>query len=109
MGQMTLDVARSIVFVRLSGEGVLSDQAQIDAYAGPMAQPGVNPEAKLTDLNNDLAANPHTLTNRVAKLEQEVAALQAAPAPAPDDDSALVGRVTVLEGKLNNVKQALEL
>ena len=98
MGQMTLDVARSIVFVRLSGEGLLQSQAQVDAYAGPMAQPGVNPEAKLTDLNNDINANPSSLTNRVKKLEA------AAGTPPPDDDSTLDARVTALETFRANVK-----
>lgn len=103
---MNLDIARSLVFVRLSGEGLLQNQAQIDAYAGPMAQPGANPEAKLTDLNNDIAANPSSLSNRVKTLEEKVAGLSGAPS-APDDDSALDSRISALESKVANVKAAL--
>ncbi len=102
---MNLDIARSIVFVRLSGEGVLTDQAQVDAYAAPMAAIGANPEASLTQLNTDLAANPNTLTARVKVLEGKVAA-QPSPAP-PDDDTALTARVSALETKLGNVRNAL--
>jgi hypothetical protein len=98
---MNIDIARSIVFVRLSGEGILRSQAQVDAYAGPMTAPGASPEASLTNLNTDIAKDPSSLSARVAKLEA------AAGTPPADDDTALSLRVTSLEAKAAAVKAAL--
>jgi hypothetical protein len=67
---LDLDTARSIVHVTLALQGLLGDQAQVDAYASAMVPPN-NPEAALTQLESDIKADPRSLYSRtVAHLGQ---------------------------------------
>lgn len=72
MGQMTLDVAQSVVFsTRLLALGSPGTQADVDFTAMDMVSG--NPEAALTRLQELLQADPNFVWNRIKAVEKQLA------------------------------------